>query len=122
MTLAHRHPSRSDLLSLRLSLVLQGRLLPAQVGYWAQSLCLWLELGLEQLPCPLGNLRQTLQLWQRQCRSGGCDCLLGWRGCRACWGGSTSHSACCFVSPPFPFRALNQVEQGSVGMGQTPAH
>jgi len=48
----------------------------------------------------------------------------------ACWaggaaglagGGSASRSACRFVSPPFPFKALNQVEHGSVGVGQTPA-
>jgi len=73
MTPAHRHPFWSDLLSLRLSLVLQGRLLPAQVGHWAQLRCLQLELGLEQLLCLLGKPRQTLQLWQRQlwCQSGG---------------------------------------------------
>jgi len=50
----------------------------------------------------------------------------------ACWaggaagpagGGSASRSACRFASLPFPFRALNSVEQGSsVGVGQTPAH
>jgi len=49
----------------------------------------------------------------------------------ACWaggaagqagGGSASCHACCFLSPPFPFRALNQAEQGSsLGVGQTPA-
>jgi len=73
MTLAHRHPSQRDLLSLRLSLVLQGRLLPAQVGHWAQLQCLQLELGLEPLLCPPGKLSPPLQLWQRQwwCRSGG---------------------------------------------------
>jgi len=32
------------------------------------------------------------------------------------WG---SRGACHFVSPRFPFRALNSVEQGSVGVGQT---
>jgi len=53
---------------------------------------------------------------------GGCDCLLGWRGSRTGWWSSASRSACHFVSPPFPFRALNQVEQGSVGVGQTPGH
>jgi len=53
---------------------------------------------------------------------GGCDCLLGWRGCRAGWGLSASHSGCHFVSPPFPFKALNSIEQGSVGVGQTPAY
>jgi len=26
------------------------------------------------------------------------------------------------IPPPFPFRALNSVEQGLVGVGQTPAH
>jgi len=71
MTLAHRHPSRSDLLSLRLSLVLQGRLLLAQVGHWAQQRCLLLKLGLEQLLCPPGKPRQTLQLWQWRCLSRG---------------------------------------------------
>ena len=71
MTLAHRHPSQSDLLSLRLSLVLQGRLLLAQIGHWAQPRCLLLELGLEQLLCLPGKPRQTLQLWQRRCQSGG---------------------------------------------------
>jgi len=69
MTLAHCHPFQSDLLSLRLSLVLQGRLLLEQVGHWAQPRCLQLELGLElklqHLPCPLGELgqRQWLQQW-----------------------------------------------------------
>jgi len=53
---------------------------------------------------------------------GGCDCLLGWRGYRAGWGGSTSCSACHFVSPPFPSKAMNSVEHGLVGVGQTPAH
>jgi len=37
------------------------------------------------------------------------------------WGGSPSRSACRFVSPPFPLKALDNVEHGSVGVGQTPA-
>jgi len=124
MTLAYWYPSQSDLISLCLSLVLQGRLLPAQVGHWAQPRCLLLEVELELLPClprkpprPCGyGSSSGGASWE------GCDCLLGSRGCRAGWGGSTSRSACHFVSPPFPFRALNHVEQVLVGVGQTPAH
>jgi len=74
-----------DLLSLRLSLVLQGPLLPAQVGYWAQPRCLLLELELQQLPCPPGKLGQRRGSWDNAsgCSSrgagrAGCDCLLGW--------------------------------------------
>ena len=72
-------PERSALFA---SLVLQGRLLPAQVGYWAQPRCLLLELGLEPLPCPLGKPRQTLQLWlqQRWCRSEGLRLPAGLEG------------------------------------------
>jgi len=121
MTLAHHHPSRSNLLSLRLSLVLQGRLLLAQVGHWAQPPCLLLELGLEQLPCQ-ANGGRPCSCGSGSASWGGCDCLLGWRGCRAGWGGSASRNACRFVSPPFPFKAMNSVEQGSVGVRQTPAH
>jgi len=49
----------------------------------------------------------------------------------ACWAAAAAGPAggaapvtvpATFISPPFPFRALNSVEQGSsVGMGQTPA-
>jgi len=103
------------MISLCLSLVLQGRVLLAQFGHWAQPRCLLLELGLEQLPCPLEKLglRQWLQQQQRWCQLEGCDCLLGWRCCRAGWGVSVSRSACRFVSLPFPLRALNSVEQGT---------
>jgi len=112
MTLAHCHPSWSDLRSLRLSIVLQGRLLLAQVGHWAQARCLLPELRLEPLPCQLGKPGPPRRSWQRQ----------QWCQCRAGWGGSASHSACRFASTPFPFRTLNSVEQGSsVDVGQTPA-
>ena len=104
MTLANRHPSWSDLLSLRLSLVLRGRLLAAQVGHWAQSLCLWLELGLEQLLCPLGKSRQTLQLWLQQpwCQSGGLGLPAGLEGLQG-WLGVQRQSQCLLLRfPPFP--------------------
>jgi len=48
----------------------------------------------------------------------------------ACWAGGAAGPAgeaapaavpAASFPPPFPFRALNQVEQGSVGVGQTPA-
>jgi len=38
------------------------------------------------------------------------------------WGNGGSRSLCRFGFPPFPFRVLNSVEQGSIHMGQTPAH
>ena len=52
MTLASPCPAWSDLISLRLSLVLRGQLLPAQVGFWVQ-------LELQHLPCPLAWPRAT---------------------------------------------------------------
>jgi len=122
MTLAHRHPSRSGLLSLRLSLVLRGRQLPAQVGHWVQSPCLWLELELQQLPCLPDEPGPHQWLQQPWWRSGGLWLPAGLEGLQGRPGGTAICSACCFVSSLFPFRALNQVEQGSVGVGQTPGH
>jgi len=49
----------------------------------------------------------------------------------ACWAGGAAEPAggaapvtapAASLASHFPFRALNQVEQGSVGVGQTPAH
>jgi len=36
-------------------------------------------------------------------------------------GGQCQPQCLPLLFPPFPFKALNQVEQGSVGVGQTPA-
>ena len=95
-------PERSALFASFFSFT--GVTVLAQVGHWAQPRCLLLELGLEQLLCPLGKPRQTLQLWLQQpwCRSGGLGLPAGLEGLQGRLGGQRQLQCLPLRFPPFP--------------------
>jgi len=113
MALTHCHPSQGKLISLRIYVSVEGRLIPAGVGSLAQQRCLL--PGMEHPPCLPQGLGQPRGFWQRQSQ-----CQLEWL--QSCLGGRGKPRCLSLSFSPFPFRAVSSVEQGLVGVVQTPAH